>query len=988
MTTPNNAGPSAFPGGSGDRAFARIDTTRRDPAMDAVLSKMVRSVDGGMAGNNSMSRPLRAPDQALLQKISDITTGNINDAASLFQLLPDTELAMQILVSSIISPKDMVATELNFAVDQSQFNSELAGELLEVVRDYFQSVYKIDELLPIILQDALFLKGSYPMLVLPETSIDDAINSPARVSVEALNDDLDPGTHLPRHLGLLGMPRATDAAASQKEAFGFEGLRGGLDDYMRSMPSYNPTVSPLKKVDSVRGFDPLMTVVDNLNVLKLPILQDKIRQDRLQDVLGMRNLGLQLKRDMISNESGQTTGQQSLYRPRRYKAMPIAAINPPSHLKRQSVGHPLVMALPAECVIPVHVPSNPQEHLGYFILLDQQGNPLVKAHEQDYYNNMSANMSQDMVGSMIQKTAQASTGNMMYGQIYSARQVEIDEMERTYSDLVEAELNNRLRNGVYGANVAVSKPEEVYRIMLARALAKMHTQVLYVPAELMTYIAFDYNQYGVGTSLLQNSKILGGIRAMLLFANTMAAMKNSVGRTLLNIKLDPQDPDPSTTVEFMLHEYAKTRQGSFPLGASNPVDIISFLQNASVEVAVSGNSAYPETALEVEDKQSNRAKPDPELEKSLRDRYLMSIGVSPETVDAGANAEFATSVIANNLLMTKRVALYQKTLVAFLNEFIQKYTINSGSLLDALRKLVEGNLDKLNEEQKAAKKAADDQRDGDEVVVAAESETRAEESIGTDQLIMEFIQAVRVSLPAPDTATLDKQMEAYDKYSESLDKTLKAYLDPSFLEATSMGEMAPYMDQVIATVRAHYLRQWLRNNNVMAELDMLTAFNDKDGGELDILKITETHVEGLQHSILEYVKTLAAARKKVDAQVVAVVGDPPAPGGDTALGGDTDGFDLDGGLETPEIATDADLDATADADADVSVDVDASADADANADAAEVEVKSDEDASADASTDSKDEDAPTGELEATVAVEVIQSTESYARPEFFPPMPR
>ena len=129
MTTPNNAGPSAFPGGSGDRAFARIDTTRRDPAMDAVLSKMVRSVDGGMAGNNSMSRPLRAPDQALLQKISDITTGNINDAASLFQLLPDTELAMQILVSSIISPKDMVATELNFAVDQSQFNSELAGEL-------------------------------------------------------------------------------------------------------------------------------------------------------------------------------------------------------------------------------------------------------------------------------------------------------------------------------------------------------------------------------------------------------------------------------------------------------------------------------------------------------------------------------------------------------------------------------------------------------------------------------------------------------------------------------------------------------------------------------------------------------------------------------------------------------------------------------------------------------------------------------------------
>lgn len=862
----------------GTAGFPRMGLQKLDPSVEAVLSKLVPANHHPGSGTQINRRPSQivGPDMSLLERISDQTTANVVDAHSLFQLLPDTELAMQVLVSSIISPKDLVSTEINYSVEPGSVPPEVASAALEVIRDHFENNHKIGEMLPEMLRDALFLTGSYPMMVLPETTIDSAINSRSRVSTESLREIIDPSTKLPRSIGLLGNPGSTDERAAEEDV-SLESLFDRIDG-VRPPNAYDPKVGEItfsvemrespeadKLVKRSLKFDPKLTIVDNPQILRVPELISKLRTDKLNDL--MRPAGLsaeafsgtdRYQRSNAAREAGgkpdpmqEARERGSLYRTRQFQATPVLSMAKPSSLSRESVGHPLVIHLPSECVIPVHVPSSPEKHLGYFVLLDRQGNPLVKAMESDYFTEMSNNLksNRELSSQLIANTQRATSGAD-----WQSRQMDIDEMTRVYSDIVEAEITQRLKRGLYGEGVQVAKPQEVYRIMLARALAGMHTQMLYVPAELMTYFAFDYNQYGVGVSLLQKSKIIGGLRAMMLFADTMAGIKNSVGRTIVNIQLDEQDPDPAATAEGLMHEFAYARSsGLMPLGATAPRDIVNYMQQASVEYAISGNPRYPSTTVSVEDRPNNRTRPDDKLQEDLKRRQLMSFGLAPETVDATQSPEFATSVVANNLLLTKRVVLWQKDTTGMLQDHVARYTLNSGILMERLRDAVRQAVNQANRDSESAADLSQDQVDSYAQAHVHESDI--------DSLVVDFVYALRLSLPKPDQATGQLQIEAFDRYYDGLGKALACYINVDFLKEMELGSTAQDVEVAIEAIRAHFMREWMRNNNVFPELDILTQMED-DGPALDMAESNAGHVEAVRKSLGTYLKQVLAKNKQ------------------------------------------------------------------------------------------------------------------------------
>lgn len=210
--------------------YARMLPDARDLGMAALMSKLVPEVPSqrvGVGGLTTDARPgknksIENLDLSLLTKISDTTANDVNDARSIFQLLPETQLAMQILTSSILSPKDMVTVSVNFALEQNRFNSELSSAMQAVIQEHFEKVYKISDLLTPSLEDALFMTGSYPLLILPENSIDDAINSVGRVTMESISDQVQ-GDKL-AHLGYLADPpkESKDGAMN----LGLEALMG------------------------------------------------------------------------------------------------------------------------------------------------------------------------------------------------------------------------------------------------------------------------------------------------------------------------------------------------------------------------------------------------------------------------------------------------------------------------------------------------------------------------------------------------------------------------------------------------------------------------------------------------------------------------------------------------------------------------------------------------------------------------------------------
>lgn len=796
----------------------RLSAFKNDAVTQAVVSKLVEPLVPIVRKANDTG-DMNAPDPSLVFGLTDKTATNITDSANMMQVLPDLSLAKQVLIATILSPNDLMEGDLKIATTDNKLG-DMNAPLIKVIQDYFKVDYKIDRLLPKILEDVLFMTGSYPMAIVPESSIDDIINSNQRVTMESMVGEFDKNGNV-RPLGLLGNS-TSNISSDLKPAQ----ARLGMEDFTRKNTYLKTTVDPV--------INQYTSVLDNPNVLKHPVLLSKTINDRVSGVYAVNKLGLEANEKMKPEELNQFAFRNMMFKRRQYRHVPVVEMKPLDMLDKPTVGHPLVLNLPAESVIPVHVPGNPDEHVGYFILLDQTGNPVAKAAQSDYYNDIVSKMRQNKE---LSSQLLSVTNRSMHGTTADYQQ-NIDAMTNAYTDVIEKNLLSRLKNGAYGDTVAVARPREVYRIMLARALSRMYTQLLYVPATNMCYIAFDYNRYGVGESLLEKTKIIGSMRAMLMFANTMAAVKNSINKTELKITLDENDPDPDGTIEKIVHEYSKTRQATFPIGASHPLDLVHYIQMAAVGVTVDGHPGYPTTKLEIAEHANQRIVPSTELEDNLRKRQLFGINVPPETVDLSMNVDFAQSVIQSNILMAKRAKIWSDQLCDAITEFIQKYTMNSSELMERLVKVISEQKDLITKLQQKNK------------------------DITPERIAVHFLSSVTVELPKPDMTQIDMQLQAFDAYSQALDKIIPAFLSTDMYDATFVGDLSGAIEPTVKLIKAHFQRAWLRKNNVMPEMFDLLSFNDEDKAMNDFLKKHEEHIANLSKTMMPFLKKVLEAIQK------------------------------------------------------------------------------------------------------------------------------
>ena len=168
----------------------------------ATLSKLVRNSTPPNHDNQG-NREIEVTDQHRFANASAEISQKSEDADITLQLFPEMELARQIMVSSIISPKDMQSTDLNFTAPDTLKTTPIAAALLEAVKSYFKTDYRIEPLLPEILNEMLFGSGSYPLAVIPENSVDELINGTRNITMENLRNEMG-GSSVFTNIGLLG----------------------------------------------------------------------------------------------------------------------------------------------------------------------------------------------------------------------------------------------------------------------------------------------------------------------------------------------------------------------------------------------------------------------------------------------------------------------------------------------------------------------------------------------------------------------------------------------------------------------------------------------------------------------------------------------------------------------------------------------------------------------------------------------------------------
>ena len=768
------------------------------------------------------------PNMGYIESISEDTGLSVGEARGLLDALPDLELSKQIIVSSILSPNDMLSTDLIYGCGTDIFG-DTTQLLVAIIKDYFDEVYKIKKQLPEMIGKAIFTDGCYPMAIFPETAIDTAINSNLRISGESarlMSEQMD------RPLGILGNPdnpkeRTINPRGRLSVVNSFESIHRKREDF--------------NNVVGNESF--LLTVTDNPLTVRHPSAIKKIRRNKILDTYGSISVSTEYLSPAYATKGGKLEGEarvqeilDHIYPKRQSANVPILDMG---RFDRDDtkVGHPVVFTPPPEAVIPVYEPGAPHIHVGYFIVLDETGNPLSTADYDDQFRSLQQNYrgasgnSGPYGGANNTATSYANYKDIANNILGDKDNSMTDPIEAAnmYASIVETELAERLRNGDYNEKHTIAKATRVYRMMFTRACQAMHTQLLYVPVEFMVYLAYDYKQNGVGKSLLEKTKAISSLRMINLMADSIASVKNSINYRKVDITLDPDDPSPMKTFEKHMDEFLRTTKSEFPIGQLSFTDITDSLQKAGVSVSLTGHPGVPETKMEVNTYNANYGKPDQEYSERLQKQNIMGLGIPPDSVNSATEMEFAKTVVTYNYLSAKINIVRQEITCEHLSDFMRKYTRNSSVLLKSIIDVIDRNREKLD--------LAHDLKE-----------------FSSKDLATLFANYIEVSLPEPDTSKLETEVEAFNKYSEALDSFLKAFISEEICSSELVGqEVGQAMTGMVPIIKAHFQRKFLTKHNISPELFSLVATGEMHNENFDILEQHEAFVKSIMPAMKKFI---------------------------------------------------------------------------------------------------------------------------------------
>lgn len=869
-----------------------------DLSSAAVMSKLVRPVHERTNFHQNDENPEIGLINNGVEQISKSIMSRLEDNENIFKLFPDIELGVQIVVSSVLSPKDMVRHELIYRTSATSLPAPLTAKMVQYVHDEINKAYDLTNDLPVILRDALFRCGSHVRLVLPESAVDELINSKRTISAESIYSpdifEKNGDTRTVRNIGFLGDPHVD--TEKKTGILSIESIFDGAPNKAYNGKVKGGSKAVVSDIVEVENFTSTISqfveVTDNFHSLKLPRLVKEALEQQIKRLTpsaldtvtapafeAFHNYAEEKYKKATPTEVG-----SMLYKAGNTDFKPFVRVSSPMNLHRKSVGRPLVMTIPSEAAIPVHVPGNPSEHIGYFVPTDIDGNPVTV--DSVYYDNgsgISTMLAGDRTNTSTSNLLTEKARKNLVGDNYVPV---IDHLSELYAEIIEADLLQRLSRGVYSQKLDVGRNNEIYRIMLSRTLAGQYTRLVYIPSDYITYFSFNYHRNGVGKSYLDDLSNITSLRAMVLFSKVMAKVKSSITTTVANIKLDERDRDPVKTIEMAKHLVAKARQQYFPHGLNRVVDLTDWIQRAGIEFTFENHPGLPSTSFNFESKNIQHTVPDDDLDEMLRYQQYMHLGLSPETVDSAAKADFATTVEQNSVLFSRRITVLSNQFSKHLTDHVRKLIKHDQEILSALIKMIEDNKGEIQ------KFFSDEER---EFV-----EKNPNGFVG--YVLEQFVGSIVVDLPKPESTRNASQKDALAAYEEAVDKALQYIISGDVLPSEIGGDANQYVENIKTAWKAALMRKWMSENNYTPEAFDITTLGDDGKPMADLLDLVSSYSENVLLNISAFIKKMQAAKAASDKDLTEI-GATASTGGGSDTGSesdDTGGFGDDGfGSDTP-----------------------------------------------------------------------------------------
>lgn len=850
-----------------------------NPAVYALLSKLNSSrQEESFKNNGDLSNT--TPDLDYMLGISSEKAQEIDDNETIMQLLPDMERAAQILCSYILSPKYLMKPELQFRPPKNLFPQNTITIITDEIKKYFKKHHDIEGKLYKILYDILFLKGAHITAVIPEASLDEIINSDLvdnsqesysiRLSQESLShvEQLLLSSNRPSR-GFLGQPNyqanGQPKQFTRKPMVSHESVEvhfGNTDDgfepkVSKSTEHYNTSIRVPENIEFELPKEYAKTHKDaadkSLEISEEGVWNIKFDSNKLDTLVEVSDdLSILrqsfIRKEMLSQESARAAGIPTGFKPTSLEretfsdrniidkifrkiddinsyntdVLELKKLKNDNQTARENLDEPIFINYPVEAVIPIFKPGSPSEHVGYLALHDEEGNPLSKAKPVNYYrelaNGYNSRMTVNtMASSLIQQGKTMFEG--FSNKLDEARQLEM--LSRIHSNAIIKDILDRLKNGLYGKNLDAGDSAEVSRIMFYRALRGQRTRVLFVPKEVMSYMAFDYDNRGFGISLLDNMKVLISLRIQFMLAQLRAGIMNSIPETLVTLRIDEKDPDPRKTIQIANVMALQSRSNSgLIIGASNIQTIEDRVNQSNIRMAIeSDNPKIPQIGHDISKTTADIPAPDNEVAEGIKRDTIMGTGLTPDMVDNSLSTEFAANVLQGNFITSLIAFQKQDRFNPLLTDFVRKVITVSPYLHKRLREIIRDNLDEIIENVKEAS--------GDKSLSVKGLASSAIEVL-IDGIIDKFTSAFEVTLPAPPNDNHESKAEQLQQYEERVDKAIEFVISQDTLpESIVSEEGANMVDAYAAIVKADLIRDWMLENNYMPEIMNYITVSDE-----------------------------------------------------------------------------------------------------------------------------------------------------------------
>ena len=635
------------------------------PERERILGKIQHPMSTGLhAGKHMAASQYSLASYA--QYISQTLSSSREENERIIKMSPEIAQAIEVVIASVISPNDMTNSGIPIVVEDNDVSSksDICADIAKHLNEFFNDRLKIRGKIGKWLMEALYKAGAKPILILPISELDRKFNDPNEVNVS--------------NESYLNEVRKTSLYGIADSEYDDNNRYGDVSNLIASMESF---------ADHINKLEPKSDDNDSKSKPSYNGKEQVVNKNEILKFISKESLEILDNPDVIkatNNINNKRKRKERKYTTVAYKTRYIESIEVPDK-DTKVLDNPLMMEVAYDAIMPIYLPNDPAEHLGYICVIDEFGNPLSTTIDtKGSANTTGGNNTIDSIFRAY------GINNMRSANTPSSYRVAAS----MYQEVMRSHLENRLSNAGYNG-LKVGGMNNIYQYMFNKYLEGRLVRLLYVPAELVVYIHDDVGPNGQGESYLESSKFILSIYTGLMISYALSAIRSAANHQKLSIDLTNSaeaGKDPVAIMDKLVDSWINKNSMSL---TTDPHEFVRNLTRKSITVEAKGIPGMDNLNVETSNVDKGTTNIDNDYLTSLRKSLGMSQHIPSHILDSQSDEGFSRGIATTNLLFSLFISDVQVPISEHLTKLVRTYVRYS----DELQKFILQKLGILNEDE-------------------------------------------------------------------------------------------------------------------------------------------------------------------------------------------------------------------------------------------------------------------------------------------------